>query len=191
MNVGIVLAGGLSTRAHTNKLSLLVDSKPIILHTIDSLKPYVNKVIVVTGKYDRELRPLLGDVEVVYNKDYELGMFSSVLAGLNNIHDDVVIVPGDMPNISPDTYKAIMRGHGLIRIPTYNEKRGHPLFLNKDMVMLLIKEDIHSNLKEFINKHEDKVELIPVNDPFIKIDIDTIEDYTKFIDLRKEQTYGC
>lgn len=191
MIVGIVLAGGLSSRAHTNKLTLLVDEKPIILHTINSLKPFADKIIVVTGKYDQELRPLLNGVEVIYNKDYELGMFSSVLAGLKNVHDDVVIIPGDMPNISFETYENIMHGHGLIRIPTYKSKRGHPLFLNKDMVTLLINENIHSNLKEFINKHEDRVELIPVNDPFIKIDIDTIEDYTKYINLRKEQTYGC
>ena len=191
MNVGIVLAGGLSSRANTNKLTLRVDNKPIILHTVDYINPFVDKVIVVTGKYHQELRPLLTGVEVRYNKDYKLGMFSSVLTGVNNVNENVLIIPGDMPNISHETIKKVLNATGEIRIPTYKAKRGHPLFLNKDMVALLIKEDVHSNLKEFISKHEDKVELIPVDDPFIKVDIDTIEDYSRFIFSRKEQTYGC
>lgn len=191
MNVGIVLAGGLSSRANTNKLALNVDNKPLILHTIDSIKPFVDKIIVVTGKYHQELLPLLNDVEVKYNKDYELGMFSSVLTGLCNVKDNVLIIPGDMPNISHKTIQEMLNGESNIRIPIYKSKRGHPLFLSKEMVALLIKEDIKSNLKEFINKHEEDVELIPVDDPFIKVDIDTIEDYTHFIESRKEQTYGC
>ena len=70
MVTGIILAGGHSSRAKTNKLLLLVDSKPLISHTIDSLKSHVDKLVVVTGRYDKELRPYLNDVIVAYNKDY-------------------------------------------------------------------------------------------------------------------------
>ena len=189
MIVGLILAGGLSSRAKTNKLTLLVDSKPLILHTIDTIRPYVDKVLVVTGKYDQELRPLLSDVDIVYNENYELGMFSSVLKGISIINDDVLILPGDMTNISGETFDAIIKADGAIRIPTYNNKTGHPLFLNKDMCSLLKKEDINSNLKLFVAKHEEEITLVPTNDPFIKFDIDTIEDYNRFINQRKDLTY--
>ena len=53
--VGIVLAGGSSTRAKLNKLLLEVDRKPLICHTINTISPFVDKVIVVTGKYHDEL----------------------------------------------------------------------------------------------------------------------------------------
>lgn len=59
MATGIILAGGESRRANTNKMLLEIDHQPLILHTIKSLQPFVDKIIVVTGKYDRELRPLL------------------------------------------------------------------------------------------------------------------------------------
>lgn len=186
---GIILAGGYSSRAHTNKLLLKVDSKPLISHTIDSLRGLVDKIIVVTGRYDQELRPYLNDVEVVYNKDFELGMFSSVLAGVKHVDGDVLILPGDMMNIAHATVKAVLDKNGCIVIPTYNGKSGHPLFLNNEMRNLLVKEDVNSNLREFVNKHIDKVSYVEVNDPFINFDVDTIQDYEHLLKARKEMSY--
>ena len=185
----MILAGGCSTRAKTNKLLLKVDKKPLILHTIDSMKPNADRLVVVTGKFDQELRPYLKDVDVIYNKDYELGMFSSVLAGIRNIDSDVLILPGDMMNISQNTFESLLKNKGVITIPTYQGKNGHPLFLNKAMCELLKKEDVNSNLKDFINKHIDSVNYVEVNDPFIKFDIDTMQDYQMLLKSRKELTY--
>ena len=189
MVTGVILAGGCSKRAKTNKLLLKVDRKPLISYTIDSLRNSVDKLIVVTGRYDKELRPVLDDVEIVYNPDFELGMFSSVLAGLSKVNSDVLILPGDMANISPKTIKTILDNKGVITIPTYKGETGHPLFLNKDMVDLVRKEDISSNLKLFIDKNLDKVNYVEVDDPFIKFDIDTIEDFECFLLKRKELSY--
>ena len=189
MVTGMILAGGCSTRAKTNKLLLQVDEKPLILHTIDSMKPFVDHLIVVTGKYDQELRPYLKDVEVIYNKDYELGMFSSVLAGIKNVDSDVIILPGDMMNISPNTFKSLLNNKGTITIPTYKGQNGHPLFLNKKMCELLKKEDVNSNLKLFVNKNSESINYVEVNDPFIKFDVDTMKDYQTLLNRRKELSY--
>lgn len=189
MVTGMILAGGCSTRAKTNKLLLKVDEKPLILHTIDSMKPFVNRLIVVTGKYDQELRPYLKDVEVIYNKDYELGMFSSVLAGIKNVDSDVLILPGDMMNISQNTFKSLLKSKGTITIPTYKGQNGHPLFLNKKMCELLKKEDINSNLKLFVNKNSESINYVEVDDPFIKFDVDTMKDYQTLLNRRKELSY--
>lgn len=189
MVTGIVLAGGNSSRARTNKLLLEVDGKPLILHTISSIKDYVDEVIVVTGRYDQELRPYLKDIKIIYNKDFELGMFSSVRAGLLNAKEDVLIIPGDLANVSKETVKAVLTNKGLITIPTYLGQKGHPLFLNKQMKDLVLKEDVSSNLRAFILKHEQEINLVEVNDPFINFDIDTIEDYNRFLIKRKELSY--
>lgn len=189
MVTGIILAGGHSSRAKTNKLLLLVDSKPLILHAIDSIKDHVDKLVVVTGRYDKELRPYLNDVVIAYNKDYDLGMFSSVLKGVASCEGDVLILPGDIMNISHKTIETILNNKGVITIPTYKGESGHPLFLNKDMVNLLKKEDVNSNLREFVNKHKDQINYVEVNDPFIKFDVDTLEDYSNLINKRKELSY--
>lgn len=189
MITGMILAGGCSTRTKTNKLLLKVDEKPLILHTIDSMKPFVDHLIVVTGKYDQELKPYLKDVEVIYNKDYELGMFSSVLAGIKNVDSDVLILPGDIMNISHNTFKSLLINKGTITIPTYKGQNGHPLFLNKKMCELLKKEDINSNLKLFVNKNSEAINYVEVDDPFIKFDIDTMKDYQTLLNRRKELSY--
>ncbi len=59
MATGIILAGGESRRANTNKMLLEIYDKPLILHTIENMSPFVEKIIVVTGKYYEELKPHL------------------------------------------------------------------------------------------------------------------------------------
>ena len=183
--LGIVLAGGSSTRAKVNKLLLEVDCKPLICHTIESISPFVDKVIVVTGKYHDELCKVITNCEIVFNSNHQLGMFSSVLTGISKANDDVLIIPGDITNVSPKTIKALINGTKPIRIPSFNGESGHPVFMTKEYVELLKKESLDSNLRNFISKHSDEVEKIEVNDSFINFDIDTIDDYNK---LRKELT---
>jgi len=184
--VGIVLAGGSSTRAKVNKLLLEVDRKPLISHTINTISPFVNKVIVVTGKYHNELCKIIQNCEIVFNSNHELGMFSSILTGVNKaIGKDVLIIPGDITNVSSTTIKALLSGSKAIRIPSFNGKTGHPVFIDKHYVELLSKEPIDYKLCDFIAKHNNDVEIIEVNDSFINFDVDTLDDYNK---LRKEFT---
>ena len=182
--VGIVLAGGSSTRAKVNKLLLEVDRKPLICHTINTISPFVDKVIVVTGKFHNELSKVITDCEIVFNSKHELGMFSSVLVGISHaLGNDVLLIPGDITNVSANTIKAIIGGTKPIRIPSFNGKTGHPVLVAKEYVDKLSKEPVDSKLCDFIAKHNDNVEKIEVDDSYINFDIDTLDDYNK---LRKE-----
>ena len=184
--VGIVLAGGSSTRTKVNKLLLEVDRKPLICHTINTISPFVDKVIVVTGKFHDELSKVINDCEIVFNSQHELGMFSSVLTGINKaLGNDVLLIPGDVTNVSKETIEALVGGSKPIRIPSYNGKTGHPVYIAKEYVEKLAKEPIESRLCDFIAKHKNNTEIIEVNDSFINFDVDTIDDYNK---LRKEFT---
>lgn len=184
--VGIVLAGGSSTRAKMNKLLLEVDRKPLISHTIDTISPFVEKVIVVTGKYHDELSKVITNCEIVFNSNHELGMFSSVLTGIKKaLGNDVLLLPGDITNVHASTVKALLQGSKSIRIPSFEGKNGHPVFIAKEYVELLAKEPVDYKLCDFIAKHDDAVEIIQVNDNFINFDVDTLDDYNK---LRKEFT---
>lgn len=184
--VGIILAGGYSSRAKLNKLLLEVNHKPLICHTIDSMRPFVDRIIVVTGRYDNELRPYLKDVDVIYNDDYPLGMFSSILTGVRLVKDDdILLLPGDITNISNGTYSKILSASGDIRIPVCNGRNGHPLFLSKKFLPALKNEQIDSNMHKFLNKYYDEKVKVTVDDPFIYFDVDTIDDYNELIKLLK------
>ena len=185
MAEGIILAGGYSSRAQQNKMALLIDGKPLIMHTIDAMRPFVKRIIVVTGHYDKEIRDLLKEdkeIEIVYNKDYPQGMFSSILCGVALVKDDFFIVPGDIPFINACTYKALLNGKAPVRYPVYQGKDGHPLFIKYELKESLLREGMESNLKAFRNKQDR--EGIPVDDRNILVDIDTIEDFIKTLEER-------
>jgi len=186
MAQGIILAGGFSSRMQDNKMHLLVDNKPLLLHAIESMKPFVNKIIVVTGHYDQDIRSFLKEdekIRIVFNENYPLGMFSSVLTGVKEVNEDFFILPGDIPFINAGTYEALLKGNKPVRYPIYKGKEGHPLFISISLKEKLLKEDMNSNLKIFRDK-QDK-EGIEVNDKNIVRDIDTISEYQKVIEERK------
>lgn len=181
----IVLAGGLSTRAKTNKMLFMVENKPLILFTVNNMIKHVDHVIVVTGKYDQEIREVLkgSPCDVIYNKDYENGMFTSVKTGVKLTRGDFFILPGDCPFVSAGTFNSLKNGKKSVRVPTFLGKDGHPLFISHELKDELLRESDDGNLKLFRDKHD--VERIAVDDPNILNDIDTVEDYQRLLKERK------
>lgn len=177
MAEAIILAGGKSTRMKTNKMLLDFEGHPLLWHTIQSVKPFVNKIIVVTGRYDKEIREAIKDEEVlfVYNKDYEKGMFSSVLIGVKETSEDFFVLPGDCPFVSKDTFKKILSGKGDIRYPRYHNEDGHPIYISKKYKEELLSMSLDLNLKLF--RDSKKCEIIEVEDRNIVINLNQFLDY--------------
>ena len=182
MTQGIVLAGGYSSRAETNKMGFLYQGSPLILSTIETMMPYVTNIIVVSGHYHDELSTMLkdvSDVTIVYNKNYDQGMYASVKTGMADTFEDVFIIPGDVPLVRPSTYEQLKAAKGLIKVPSYNNRRGHPLFMDKRLRNILLESPTITNLKAF--RDAQGFETIPVDDPGILVDIDTQEAYFQLL----------
>jgi molybdenum cofactor cytidylyltransferase len=177
---GLILAGGYSSRAGTNKMLLSIEGNPVILRAIERLLECCTQVIVVTGHYHKALNEILDPiprVSVVYNANYDQGMFSSVQCGVAHLSEDFLMLPGDYPNIQRTTIEQLLRTEGDIVVPTYNNRRGHPIFIRQALIEPLLKEPITSTLKDFRNRQ--KVTYIEVEDQGILEDMDTIEAYNK------------
>lgn len=187
MTMGIILAGGYSSRAESNKMVLKYKNIEIIKHAINAMQDYCTEVIVVTGHYHDDTLKVLKDfpkIRVVRNLDYNKGMFSSVKVGVREVDDDFFLTPGDYPLIMKSTYEKVLNATGLIRVPTFNKCRGHPLFISKELISNLLNESDDSNLKLFRNKYE--ITNVETNDEGILKDIDTVNDYLRLKTERKE-----
>ena len=179
---GIILAGGFSSRVGKNKMILKFLNKPLIYHTVKSMSKVCKSIIIVTGKYQEDYQKILKEfknIRIVHNELYEQGMFSSVLKGIDNTNNDIFLIPGDYPLLKEFTYKLILQSNGEIRVPTFSGRRGHPIFISKELLPLLKKEGIASNLKVFRDKFE--VNYIEVDDQGVLLDIDSLTDYEKLL----------
>ncbi len=187
MATGIILAGGYSSRAKTNKMALKILDKPLLQHTIEAMKDCVDAVIVVSGYYHEALKPLIKPYEsatLIHNPYYDQGMFESVKCGIKHASNSVLIQPGDMPFIKKSTYQALLNTQGKIGVPTHKGKRGHPIYIDMTLKRDLLNTK-EPHLKAFRNLYA--VQEIPVDDAGILIDIDTKADYLKFREGLKDE----
>lgn len=175
--VGIVLAGGYSSRFPEYKLTQHINKKTLIEHTIDQLSEFVSIIYIVTGHNHKDIETLFElnkSVICLFNESFDDGMFSSVKKGSLQVDETCFIIPGDCPFVKKSTYEILSNAEGEVIIPSFNMKCGHPIRLSKTVVKDL-RTSCDGNLREFLNRF--KKTYVRVNDPWILIDIDTKENY--------------
>lgn len=179
----VVLAAGLSSRAGTYKMALDIHGKTVIERCIEGMYDICENIIVVGGYKLENIITILSKYEkvhVFFNKDYELGMFSSVKEGIRHVKEEkFFFTPGDYPLVSIEIYRKLLDASGEIIIPTYGDRNGHPILINSNYISEILEENIYSNLREFIVSKE--VTKVEVNSNSILMDIDTIEDYREIL----------
>ena len=180
---GVVLAAGLSTRAGVGKLTLEIEGQAILARCLESMYDACARIIVVTGHRRETLRPILrtyAKVEEVHNPDYASGMFGSVLAGVRQVKAErFFLTPGDYPLIAKSTYAALANVDGEVVIPVFAGKRGHPLLMDSRLIRELLSYPGVATLEDFI-LHQG-ASLVPVQDPGILMDVDTMEDFREIL----------
>lgn len=180
---GVILAAGLSSRAKAFKMLLPLKGKTVIENTIDNMLQFSERIIVVGGYKIELLQPIIEkykNVELVFNENYEEGMFSSVKCGLKAVREDeFFFTPGDYPLISKEVYSKIISVKGDIIIPTYEGKKGHPILIKSKFIKEILEEGRYETLRDFINSKSPN--FIEVNHKEILMDIDTIEDYEEVL----------
>ena len=180
---GIVLAAGFSSSAGTYKMAWLLEGKPLIHHTIDSMASFCSRIIVVGGHNIERLMELTRcyvKVQVVFNENYSSGMFTSVKEGIKHLKDDkFFLIPGDCPLVKRETFRQLLHARGDIVIPKYRGRKGHPVLMESSLKEEILREPDDSNLRDFIRRKG--YETIEVEDRGILVDIDTWEDFEKAV----------
>jgi molybdenum cofactor cytidylyltransferase len=186
----IILAGGLSTRMKQFKPLLPLGKTNISDHVIASFLTAGADVLLVAGyRYDEiKAGTKKRGVTVVYNPDYEQGMFSSIQAGvkhLKSVYQAFFINPVDIPLVRPATIKRLMdaaiENPGNIIYPVFGGKRGHPPLIPFGLAPAILGWGKGGGLKAVLDSQEKLALEIAVPDSNILFDIDTPEDYAALL----------
>jgi molybdenum cofactor cytidylyltransferase len=192
---GIVLAGGKSSRMGRPKA--LLPSGPSGETFFDRvtrslLEGGADEVLVVVGADADVIRlqtATRAHVRIVDNPDFERGQLTSMLAGLASIDEatmsGVLVTLIDVPLVSPDTVRALIAAHrerasSIVR-PVSKGRHGHPVIFHKRLFDELRNADPSRGAKPVVNAHAAEIHEVLVEDEGAFIDIDTPEDYERWI----------
>lgn len=186
----IVLAAGLSARMKEFKPLLPLGNDTVTDTVISTLSAADVDIILVTGHRHEDMNIFQNrnGVSVVYNPEYQKGMFTSVRAGARRLERQChafFVLPVDIPLVKASSISQMIevasKHPGLIIYPTYRGKRGHPPLIPSGFIPEILHWEKEGGLKSFLEAKNRSACEIPVDDEFILEDIDTPEDYERLL----------
>ena len=195
----IVLAAGKSSRMGRPKALLPIGASgetflTRILHVLRD--GGLQRAFVVIGAEADAVRATLPRdddfLRIVENRDYELGQLSSLLAGLTAVEDEddgvlaALVTLVDLPLISASTVRAVLEAHDkspgapIVR-PRRGNRHGHPAIFHRRLFGELRSADPSTGAKPVVRAHAAEEVNVDVADDGAFTDIDTPEDYERFI----------
>jgi molybdenum cofactor cytidylyltransferase len=176
---GVVLAAGLSTRMGQYKMTLPLGNKTVLEKSIEGMHQVVRRILVVVGWEAERIRELLAPydkVELVTNRGFRSGMFSSIKAGIAKVRaPSFFLLPGDCPFVGNSVYRQMLAAAGDIVIPTYEGRKGHPVLLDARLIPEILTQPDGTTLRDYILARG--YTAVEVRDEAVLLDIDTPADY--------------
>ncbi|MEJ2744344.1 MAG: nucleotidyltransferase family protein [bacterium] len=187
----IVLAAGESRRMGSPKALLSLGTGTFI-ETICSrlFEARLDEIVVVLGAHADEVRRAarLPGVRVVVNEEYGLGQLSSLQRGLGGIDsrsEGALVTLVDHPLVEAATYRALREewegSPEKIVVARFREKGGHPVIFPRALFGELMDASLEVGARAVLRKDARRVRWVGFDDFGIVADIDSPEDYEKFV----------
>jgi len=195
---GIILAAGESTRMGRDKALLpwppnLPPNTPsggtLLSAAIKALSDYCDLVIIVAGKNETALRPVIYGCGafLALNPNPDLGQFSSLQVGLHEVlnqgRDAAMVTLVDRPPPQSTSLQALTsafanRNHDVWSVvPEYQGKHGHPILIGREMMEAFLKAPPTSVARDIEHANQQRILYVPVSDSQVTANIDTPEQY--------------
>ncbi|MBL8847493.1 MAG: nucleotidyltransferase family protein [Hyphomicrobium zavarzinii] len=194
----VLLAGGASLRfGGDNKLLARVYTAPLIATVARAvINGGVDTVVVVTGAEEDAYTSALSGLPVrfVHNGRWADGMGGSIAAGIRELEDacdGVFIVPGDMPNLTSDVFlllASVFREKGGTRVVVPVTSKGaqrNPVLWPERQFSKLAALSGPGGGKSLLDTLGDERLDVVFDDESLFVDIDTADDYARFIGARR------
>lgn len=145
-------------------------------------------VVVVLGHEPEAIRCGLRHPEracFVVNPDYRQGQLTSVQCGLRAVPpeaDGVLFTLVDHPNVRGSTLERLIEHRNApVAIPTFQGRRGHPVFFHRDLTAELLALPPDSQARVVVRRHASPASYVEVDDPGVLDDIDDAAAYRRLI----------
>lgn len=185
----LILAAGKSSRMGSTKQLLSYKKTTLLGWAIEQAKQSkANTVFCVLGANSEIIEKSIENylVETIYNVDYNNGLSTSIIAGINHLKDknfdSVLIMLADQPNVTTDYLNQLIitseENNSKIVVSNYGNKMGVPVLFPRLYFNKLINLKGDNGAKDFLKMHLS--EIIKMS-TFNLIDIDTREDYKNLV----------
>lgn len=191
----LIIAAGYSSRMGEFKPLLPFGDITALGHCVQLFRKVdVTDILVVTGYnndlVEQEAQKL--SVGTVFNPDFADGMFSSICTGIETLHniDGFFLLPVDIPLIRPvtiETLKDNFTGDDVL-IPTFKGEFGHPPLIPGYLKNDILSYDGGGGLQKFLSSYPSTT--TPVWDKAILQNMDTKDDYSLLLKLKRAKNYG-
>ncbi|HMK60274.1 MAG TPA: nucleotidyltransferase family protein [Dissulfurispiraceae bacterium] len=191
----IILSAGYSSRMQDFKPLLTLCGSTIIEKAISAfVEADIADITVVLGNRADDIRQLLERLHIkwTFNADYNLGMFSSVSAGIRSLNSEVegvFLLPADIPLVKSSSIRLMIKAYegseALVLYPVNRKQRGHPPLISSKLFPEILTWNGIGGLQKLLERHENKALEVDVQDEGILLDIDTPDDYEKICSMIK------
>ena len=186
----VIAAAGMSRRMGTPKQLLPWAESTVLATVIDNLdRAGASPILCVLGHQRAQISAALrgSAAQILENPDYAAGeMLRSYQIGVAQLLSQAPIIGtllalGDQPQIDAATIALILNAaeqHPTqIIIPSYQMRRGHPLYLPRRLWPALLDLGADATLRAILNHAGEEIFYVNVNSDSILRDLDTPVDY--------------
>ena len=163
---GIILAAGESSRMGRDKALLSYHGSTFLNHMVSQFVSRLNPVVVVLGHHAESIRASLTPspkVRVAVNKQYTLGMLSSLQEGVRSLSDDAeagMFTLVDHPAVEGATLDLLIseweRTGAPLVIPRVGERRGHPVIASRAILDEILRLPSDVSPKNVVRRHREQ-----------------------------------
>jgi len=186
----IVMASGMSKRMNRDKLHMKINGKCIYEYILETIKDCDFHETVVVAKDDDILRKArsLGYLAERNTRNF-LGQSESIKIALKNISpaDGYMFFVADQPFIKVETVKKLCimfsKNSNRIVVPYYNGIKGSPVIFPYSLKSQLMSLENDQGGTTIINSNKHMVLSVNIQTECENLDIDTMEDYNKAINI--------
>ena len=174
-----------------NKLLLPWGETTLIEHMLSEvLLSDVEEVVLVLGRDADKIKGLAEShpkLKIVEHPQYELGMTSSIQAGVREAKENAyMICLSDMPFLNPSDYNTIIHHYQSalntskdILLPQFEGKRANPVIFNSRYKQAILNHKEANGCSGIVKQHLNCVIPFEVGNDHFVLDIDTLSDYQK------------